>query len=82
MHMLEPTINVLKGIAEQHRVSVSAVALNYPINKGVVPLVGVRDAEQAEEDMQALGWRLTEDEIRRIEEVSFEGNTSALLQHG
>jgi glucose-6-phosphate 1-epimerase len=47
-----------------------------------VPLVGVRDAEQAEEDMQALGWRLTEDEIRRIEEVSFEGNTSALLQHG
>lgn len=82
MHMLEPTINVLKSVAEQHRVSVSAVALNYSINKGVVPLVGVRDAEQAEEDMQALGWRLTTDEIRRIEEVSFEGNTSALLQHG
>jgi glucose-6-phosphate 1-epimerase len=82
MHMLEPTINVLKSIAEERRVPVPAVALNYAINKGVVPLVGVRDAEQAEQDMQALGWRLTEAEIRRIEEVSLEGHTSSLLQHG
>jgi aryl-alcohol dehydrogenase-like predicted oxidoreductase len=82
MHMLEPTIEVLKSIAEERRVPVPAVALNYSINKGVVPMVGVRDAEQAEQDMQALGWRLSEAEIRRIEEVSLEGGTSALLQHG
>ncbi|KAJ5579815.1 uncharacterized protein N7459_005800 [Penicillium hispanicum] len=82
MHMLEPTINVLKGIADERRVPVPAVALNYSINKGVVPLVGIRDAEQAEQNMQALGWRLTEDEIRRIEGVSLQGNTSAFLQHG
>ncbi|KAI2792386.1 hypothetical protein POX_b02423 [Penicillium oxalicum] len=82
MHMLEPTINVLKGIAADRRVPLSAVALNYPINKGVVPLVGIRDPGQADDDMQALGWRLTEDEIHRIEEVSFEGHTSTLLQHG
>lgn len=82
MHMLEPTINVLKSIAEEHRVPVSAVALNYSINKGVIPVVGVRDAEQVEDTVQGLGWRLSEDEIHRIEEVSFEGNTSALLQHG
>jgi aryl-alcohol dehydrogenase-like predicted oxidoreductase len=37
-------------------------ALNYSINKGVLPLVGVRDAGQAEQDMQALGWRLTRQE--------------------
>ncbi|KAJ6104574.1 hypothetical protein N7523_010894 [Penicillium sp. IBT 18751x] len=82
MHMLEPTIEVLKSIAEERRVPVPAVALNYSINKGVVPTVGVRDAEQAEQNMRALGWRLTVAEIRRIEKVSIEGNTSALLQHG
>lgn len=82
MHMLEPTINVLKSIAEERRVPVPAVALNYSINKGVVPLAGVRDGEQAEQNMQALGWRLTEDEIRRIEAVSMQGSTSAFLQHG
>jgi glucose-6-phosphate 1-epimerase len=82
MHMLEPTIDVLKSIAGERRAPVPAVALNYSINKGVVPLVGVRDAEQAEQDMQALGWRLTEDEMKRIEAVSIEGQTSSSLQHG
>lgn len=82
MHMLEPTVEVLKNIAEKRRVPVPAVALNYSINKGVVPLCGIRDAEQADEDMQALGWRLTEEEIHRIEEVSMTGSTSAMMQHG
>ncbi|KAJ5811988.1 hypothetical protein N7474_008289 [Penicillium riverlandense] len=82
MHMLEPTVNVLKRIADERRIPVPAVALNYSINKGVVPLVGIRDAEQAEQDMQALGWRLTEDEIKRIEAVSIQGSTSSFFQHG
>ncbi|KAJ5733196.1 hypothetical protein N7533_013643 [Penicillium manginii] len=82
MHMLEPTIAVLKAIADKHRVPVPAVALNYSINKGVVPLVGIRNPEQADQDMQALGWRLTKEEIKQIEEVSLEGQTSSMLQHG
>ncbi|KAF9248720.1 hypothetical protein DTO013E5_1488 [Penicillium roqueforti] len=82
MRMLEPTINVLKSIAEERHVSVPAVALNYSINKGVLPLVGVRDAGQAEQDMQALGWRLTEDEIKQIEGVSLQGRRSSFMQHG
>ncbi|KAJ5294212.1 hypothetical protein N7508_009033 [Penicillium antarcticum] len=43
---------------------------------------GVCDAEQAELDMQALGWRLTEQEMKRIEAVSIVGPTSTSLQHG
>ena len=82
MHMLEPTINVLKAIAGKRRVPVPAVALNYSINKGVVPLVGIRNPEQAEQDIQALGWRLTTEEIEQIEGVSMEGQTSSMLQHG
>jgi glucose-6-phosphate 1-epimerase len=82
MSMLEPTIDVLKSISGERRVSVPAVAMNYSINKGVVPLLGVRDAEQTEQDMQALGWRLTEDEMKRIEAVSVKGQTSSSLQHG
>lgn len=82
MHMLEPTVDVLKAIAQERRVPVPAVAINFCINKGVVPLVGIRDAEQAEQDMQALGWRLSEDEIHRIEAVSMKGTTSSMMQHG
>ena len=82
MHTLEPTLNVLRRIAEGKRVHISAVALNFCINKGVVPVVGVHSGEQVDQNLEALGWRLTEDEIRRIEAVSIEGKTSALFQHG
>ncbi|OQE45979.1 hypothetical protein PENCOP_c001G03275 [Penicillium coprophilum] len=82
MHVLEPTANVLKTIAEERSVPVPAVGLNYSIMKGVLPLVGVRDARQAEQDMQALGWRLTEDEIKQIQGVSLQGSRFSLMQHG
>lgn len=46
--MLEPTINILKSMAEERHVVAPAVVLNYSMNKDVLPLVGVRDAVQAE----------------------------------
>ncbi|RJE24036.1 Aldo/keto reductase family [Aspergillus sclerotialis] len=82
MHYLEPTISVLNSISQERRVPIPAVALNYCINKGVVPLVGIRNPEQAEQNLQALGWRLTPDEIKKIETVSMEGYTTFLWQHG
>ncbi|OJJ44540.1 hypothetical protein ASPZODRAFT_134622 [Penicilliopsis zonata CBS 506.65] len=82
MHMLDPTLNVLKRIAEERQVPMAAVALNFNINKGVIPVVGVRSPEQTEQNIQALGWKLSQDEIRRIENVSLEGNTTVMWQHG
>lgn len=82
MHMLEPTLKILQRIAEEKQVPMAAVALNFSINKGVLPVVGIRSAAQAEQCMQALGWRLTPDEIRRLETVSIDGATTILWQHG
>jgi glucose-6-phosphate 1-epimerase len=77
---IEPTIALLRRIAEAKRVSLGGVALNYNLCKGVIPIVGIRNADQARSNMQALGWRLSNDEIRRIESVSLEGKTSILWQ--
>lgn len=82
MHMLDPTLNVLQRISEKRQVPMAAVALNFNINKGVLPVTGVRSAAQAVQNMQALGWRLTPDEMREIEKVSLEGATTAMWQHG
>ncbi|KAL1998805.1 hypothetical protein VTN02DRAFT_5541 [Thermoascus thermophilus] len=79
---LETTIAVLRRIAEKKRVTISAVALNFNINKGTIPCVGVRSLEEAEQNMQALGWRLSPEEIRHIESVSLEGRKSVLFQQG
>jgi aryl-alcohol dehydrogenase-like predicted oxidoreductase len=64
---LEPLTDAMRRIGEQHNVSVSSVALNYVICKGVIPIGGARDAKQAEENAGALGWRLTKEEITELE---------------
>ncbi|KAL1964592.1 hypothetical protein VTN77DRAFT_6766 [Rasamsonia byssochlamydoides] len=77
---IERAVAVLREIAEEKRIAIAAVALNYNLSKGVVPIVGIRNPDQARQNMQALGWRLSQDEIRRIEDVSLEGRTSILWQ--
>lgn len=78
----EPVNAVLKGIADRRGASISAVALNCNMCKGITPVVGIRKPEQAEANCQALGWRFTNDEVRDIDGVSFEGHTTSLWQQG
>jgi len=80
MKELEPTIKVLESIAKDHKVSTSAVALNYNLSKGILPVVGFRNVGQVEQNVQALGWRLSMDEMKRIDEVSILGQTTILWQ--
>lgn len=67
---IEETIALLRRIAEARRVPIAAVALNYNLCKGTVPIVGIRNADQAADLTRALGWRLSTDEIRAIESQS------------
>jgi aryl-alcohol dehydrogenase-like predicted oxidoreductase len=46
------------------------VALNWCIQKGTLPIPGAKNAEQAEENAGALGWKLTEEEVEKLDEVS------------
>ncbi|KAF2024501.1 Aldo/keto reductase [Setomelanomma holmii] len=82
MKDVEPVNAVLKEIAEKRGMGISAVALNYNMCKGITPVVGVRKPEQARQNMEALGWRLGEEEIKAIDGVSFEGHTTSLWQQG
>jgi aryl-alcohol dehydrogenase-like predicted oxidoreductase len=77
---LEPTLTVLSRIAKDRGTTMSAVALNFNISKGAVPVVGMRNPDQAEQNLRAFGWRLTAREIREIEAVSLEGKTTRIWQ--
>ena len=48
----------------------SQVALNWTICKGALPIPGAKNAKQAEENAGALGWKLTEEEVSRLDEAS------------
>ncbi|KAK3619657.1 hypothetical protein LTR56_023880 [Elasticomyces elasticus] len=82
MKQIEPTLEVQKRIAQAHGVPVAAVALNYNLMHGIVPVVGVRKPEQAEQNTAALGWRLSDEEISELDKVSFLGKTTKLWQQG
>lgn len=77
---VEPVLAELRAIAEPRGVSVAAVALNYNMSKGTLPVVGIRNVRQAEEALEALGWRLSEEEMVRLDKVSLEGNKTRLWQ--
>lgn len=82
MKYVQPAIDQLTKIANGHGVPVAAVAINWVISKGAVPVVGIRKESQALEDMQALGWRLTPEEITSLDRRGFEGETTITWQHG
>ncbi|KAK1760357.1 NADP-dependent oxidoreductase domain-containing protein [Echria macrotheca] len=82
MEELEPVLAVLRRIGERHGKSMASVALNYNISKGVVPLVGIRNEKQARDAVEALGWRLSIEDMVAIDKVSIEGKTTKLWQQG
>ncbi|KAK5320265.1 hypothetical protein LTR70_004628 [Exophiala xenobiotica] len=82
MEYVEPVLEVQRKLANKYNVSVAAVAINWNMCKGAVPVVGMRKESQAVEDMAALGWRLTKEEINELDKHSFEGQTTKLWQQG
>lgn len=66
----QPLINLLREIGSRHDKSNAQVALNWTICKGTVPIPGAKNAKQAAENLGAMGWRLTSDEVTALDEAS------------
>jgi aryl-alcohol dehydrogenase-like predicted oxidoreductase len=68
---IEPLIKLMTTIGQDHGGKSNAqVALNWAICKGTLPIPGAKRLEQAQENAGALGWRLTEEEVARLDEAS------------
>lgn len=72
---LDPLIAELKRLAEKHSVTPSAVALNWVMCKGAIPLGGARDGNQARANALARSFRLDEGEVESLDKLGFEGTT-------
>lgn len=84
METLAPLLEALRRIAEAHGVRSSAVALKWVIQKGAIPLGGVKNASQAEENARAASdeWTLSEEEMAELDRLALVGKTSWIWQHG
>ncbi len=67
---MQPLIKRMRQIGEAHGSKTPAqVAINWVMCKGAVPLVGAKNQLQASENLGALGWKLSEEEIALLDEA-------------
>ena len=68
---IAPVISLLSLLGDKHGRTPAQVALNWLIAQGnVIPIAGAKTAEQVRQNVGALGWRLSEDEVAQLEQVS------------
>jgi aryl-alcohol dehydrogenase-like predicted oxidoreductase len=68
---IEPLLKLMTAIGQDHGgKSQAQVALNWVICKGALPIPGAKNAKQAQQNAGGLGWRLTDEEMARLDELS------------
>ncbi len=70
LRRMRPLLELLAEIARSRGRTSSQVALNWLMQKGTLPIPGVKNAAQATEVAGALGWSLTRPELERLDAAS------------
>ena len=68
---IEPLLKLMTIIGQDHGgKSIAQVALNWVICKGALAIPGAKNGRQALENAGALGWKLTDEEVAKLDEAS------------
>jgi aryl-alcohol dehydrogenase-like predicted oxidoreductase len=71
LEAIQPLIKLMKSIGMDHEgKTASQVALNWVISKGALAIPGAKSINQVEQNAGAIGWHLTEEEVRKLDESS------------
>lgn len=65
-------VDALEGVAEETGKTIPQVALNWLLQRPTVSsvIIGARDEKQLRDNLGAVGWSLTEEQMRRLNEAS------------
>jgi pyridoxine 4-dehydrogenase len=72
---LESLRGVLKSMAQKYEKTMAQVALNWCIQHKVIPLVGCRTTQQAQDSMGCLGWSLSKVDVEQLDRVALDKST-------
>jgi len=79
---IQPVVDELERIGAKYGKRPAAVALNWVICKGAIPIPTTKNDKQVEDCLQALGWRLEKEDENKLDVI---GLTNAwdwnLLKH-
>jgi len=78
---IQPVVDELTAIGQEHGKTPAQVALNWVICQGAIPIAGAKNDTQAMDNAGALGWRLSPQEVHRLTALGQKGGYSN-WQHG
>ncbi|MEB3210411.1 MAG: aldo/keto reductase [Leptolyngbyaceae bacterium] len=64
---IRPVLECLGAIATERNKTMAQVALNWCICKGTIPIPGAKTVHQAEQNIGALGWALSDGEVAELD---------------
>jgi aryl-alcohol dehydrogenase-like predicted oxidoreductase len=68
---ISPLLKLMTEVGQDHGGKSNVqIALNWLICKGALPIPGAKNAKQARENAGGLGWKLTEEEVAKLDEAS------------
>jgi aryl-alcohol dehydrogenase-like predicted oxidoreductase len=71
LERMEPLMTLMKRIGSDHAGKTPAqVALNWVICKGALPIPGAKNQAQAEQNAGAVGWKLSDEEVKALDDAS------------
>lgn len=72
LRRIEPLLQEMASIAQTHGKTIAQVALNWLLCKdeSIIPIPGAKNLHQAQDNAGAIGWRMSEDEMKRLEQYS------------
>jgi aryl-alcohol dehydrogenase-like predicted oxidoreductase len=71
LEQIQPLVALLREIGQAHGGATPAqVALNWIICRGAVPIPGAKNAQQAQENVASLRWRLTDEDVTALDTAS------------
>ncbi len=64
------TVDTVLAIAEETGVPAGQIAIAWVLHKGTLPIIGPRTAEQLADNLAALDVKLSEEQVRRLDDAS------------
>ncbi len=71
---IQTLVDCLREVARERDKTMAQVALNWCMCKGAIPIPGAKTVEQAEQNIGALGWQLSDAEVGELDRAA--ANTS------
>jgi aryl-alcohol dehydrogenase-like predicted oxidoreductase len=73
LQQIQPLISLMKKIGTNYEgKSVAQVAINWTICMGTLPIPGVKNSHQVDQNVGSLGWSLSSDDVNELLDVSTE----------